>query len=223
MRRFLIAVFAVAILQFAQASHLEAKPYPSTQQKSPARWVSHRASLPDTSCRNRRCSIALACTRAYYCSPQVECICLRARKKPPRYQEPPNRDFKAHSSYVARVTAYSSDVAQTDSTPYHTADGKHVSDYGGRLVATNRPDKFPFGTQVRIDEDVFTVGDTMCRSEKECDALFPGERRDRKRLLCHEKRLQCQQGIRFDIWKPDKRSALRFGARDKVVEVVRAG
>jgi|SRR3989338_2610686 len=60
MRKLLIAVLVFVALQFEtvlkQASHLEAKPYPSMSQEIPARWVSNRASLPDTFYPTRSCS-----------------------------------------------------------------------------------------------------------------------------------------------------------------------
>ena len=60
MRRLLIAALVFAGLQFetvlTQASHLEAKPYPSTQDWMPTRRVNYRASLPDTFYPTRCCS-----------------------------------------------------------------------------------------------------------------------------------------------------------------------
>lgn len=60
MRKLLIVALVFVALRFEtalkQASHLEAKPYPSMSQEIPARWISNRASLPDTFYPTRCCS-----------------------------------------------------------------------------------------------------------------------------------------------------------------------
>ena len=60
-----------------------------------------------------------------------------------------------------KVTAYTSQVDQTDSTPFITADGSYVHD---GIVATNL---LPFGTKVQIPslfgDKIFTVDDRMAK------------------------------------------------------------
>ncbi len=70
----------------------------------------------------------------------------------------------APQAMAMRITAYSSTVDQTDSTPFITANGVHVHD---GVVATNA---LPFGTQIKIPalfgDKVFTVEDRMARRIK---------------------------------------------------------
>lgn len=88
------------------------------------------------------------------------------------------------------VTAYSSTEDQTDSTPFHTANGREVED---GVVAANF---LPLGTALRIPEafgdKVFTVEDRM------------HERFDR----------------RLDIWMPTRESAQAFGIRYLTIEIL---
>jgi 3D (Asp-Asp-Asp) domain-containing protein len=98
---------------------------------------------------------------------------------------------KAIKTVKAVMTAYSSTPDQTDDTPFITASGKTVAD---GIVANNM---LPFGTKVRIPElygdKVFVVQDRMNR-----------------RMGDH----------RFDIWMPDRTSALKFGVKTVVIEVL---
>lgn len=107
---------------------------------------------------------------------------------------------KIDASYVAKeaikkikvvVTAYSSTPDQTDSTPFITASGKYVRD---GIIANNM---LPFGTKVRIPslygDKVFTVEDRM----------------NRKKSNYH-----------FDIWFPDRISAINFGVKTVEMEVL---
>jgi len=89
------------------------------------------------------------------------------------------------------LTAYSSTAAQTDSTPFITANGTYVRD---GIVANNG---YPFGTQIRIPElygnKVFSVED----------------------------RMHWRMGdYRFDIWFPSYEQAKNFGVRYAYVEVL---
>ena len=88
------------------------------------------------------------------------------------------------------ITAYSSTVDQTDSTPYITASGTTVAE---GTVATN---DLPFGTLVRMSElfgdQLFVVADRM-------NARF------RRRL---------------DVWMPNREKAVGFGVKYTRVEVV---
>ena len=88
------------------------------------------------------------------------------------------------------VTAYSSEVAQTDDTPYTTASGTRVRD---GVVAANW---LPIGTKVRIPdlfgEQVFTVED----------------------------RMHSRYTNRLDVWFPTRAEAVQFGARKTQIEIL---
>jgi len=90
------------------------------------------------------------------------------------------------------LTAYSSTVAQTDSTPFITANGTYV--YDG-IVANNG---LPFGTQIRIPDlygnKVFSVEDRM-----------------------HWRKSDYQ----FDIWFPTYEQAKNFGVKYAYVEILK--
>jgi 3D (Asp-Asp-Asp) domain-containing protein len=65
---------------------------------------------------------------------------------------------------MAQVSGYSSEIAQTDSTPFHSADGTHV--YDG-MIANNC---LPFGTLVIIEGKTYQVHDRMNkRYTKNCN------------------------------------------------------
>ena|SRR3989338_3794299 len=89
------------------------------------------------------------------------------------------------------VTAYSSSVFETDSTPHITAAGTHVRD---GIIANNL---LPFGTKIRLPElygdKVFVVEDRM----------------NQKKGLYH-----------FDIWFSSYGEALNFGAKTTYLEVL---
>jgi 3D (Asp-Asp-Asp) domain-containing protein len=89
------------------------------------------------------------------------------------------------------ITAYSSTPDQTDDSPFITASGKTVAD---GIIANNL---LPFGTKVRIPklygDKVFVVQDRMNRR---------------------------MGNYRFDIWFPDRTSALKFGVKATDIEVL---
>jgi len=90
------------------------------------------------------------------------------------------------------VTAYNSEVGQTDDSPFITAWGTHVRD---GIIATN---DLPRGTRVRFPElygsKVFTVEDRM-------DKRYTGTGR-------------------ADIWMASKPAAIKFGARRLKMEIL---
>ncbi len=94
-------------------------------------------------------------------------------------------------SVMMKITAYSSEEGQTDSTPFITASGKHVAD---GIVANNM---LPFGAKVRIPalygDKVFVVQDRM--NAKKSD-------------------------YHLDIWMPDTNQAMNFGAQIAYVEIL---
>lgn len=94
-------------------------------------------------------------------------------------------------SVMMKITAYSSEESQTDSTPLVTASGKHVAD---GIVANNM---LPFGAKVRIPtlygDKVFVVQDRM--NKKKSD-------------------------YHLDIWMPDTHQAIHFGSQIAYVEIL---
>jgi 3D (Asp-Asp-Asp) domain-containing protein len=89
------------------------------------------------------------------------------------------------------VSAYNSEPAQTDDSPFITAWQTHVRD---GIVATNI---LPFGTRVKMP---YLFG----------DKVFVVEDRMNSRYQNH-----------MDLWMEDKDEALRFGRRTTVIEVIR--
>lgn len=94
------------------------------------------------------------------------------------------------SKFLLTVTAYSSSVDETDSTPFVTASGTKTRD---GVIASNL---FPFGTQVKIP-DIF--GD---------------------RVFVVEDRMHSRFADRIDVWMPSKSEAVRFGKRETHIEIV---
>lgn len=92
--------------------------------------------------------------------------------------------------YETFVTAYSSSVDETDSTPFTTASGKQVRD---GIVAANF---LPMGTKIRIPEifgnKIFVVEDRMARRHTD----------------------------KLDVWFPTKQEAKTFGRQKLQIEVI---
>lgn len=89
--------------------------------------------------------------------------------------------------FYAVVTAYSSSPDETWGDPFITASGRPVGD--GVLAC---PRRLPFGTQVRINREVYTCWD----------------------------RLHPKYDDRFDVWKPSKEEALQFGKLEVIVQIL---
>ena len=99
--------------------------------------------------------------------------------------------YRPGTSYcLTTVTAYSSTPDQTDSSPFITANGKHVED---GIVACNF---LAFGTKVRFPdmygEKVFTVEDRMAKKNNH----------------------------KIDIWFPSRGEATQFGKKSLKVEIL---
>jgi len=98
-------------------------------------------------------------------------------------------EIKAVRQYVT-VTAYSSTADQTDSSPFITANGTHVSD---GIVACNF---LPFGTKVRFPEysgdKIYVVADRMAKKNSH----------------------------KIDIWMESRGAALEFGVQRLTVEIL---
>ena len=89
------------------------------------------------------------------------------------------------------TTAYSSDVWQTDSTPFITANGTYVRD---GIVANNL---LPFGTRIRLPE---IYGD---------------------KIFVVEDRMHSRKGYyHVDIWQPTYNEAKDYGAKRTYIEVL---
>jgi len=92
------------------------------------------------------------------------------------------------------ATAYTSNVAETDSTPCITADGYNVCQAGEEnIIATNF---LPFGTKVKIP-DIY--GD--------------------KEFIVHD-RMNRRYSNRVDIWMKDHGDAIQFGKQQVKIVVV---
>ena len=87
------------------------------------------------------------------------------------------------------TTAYSSDVWQTDSTPFHTADGTYVRD---GIVAANF---LPLGTRVKFPE---LYGD--------------------KEFVVKD-RMNARYYYKIDLWMPETAMARQYGLQYTTVEI----
>lgn len=100
------------------------------------------------------------------------------------------RPFIVKTEKKVSVTAYTSEVAQTDSTPFITANGSRVKD---GIVAANW---LPFGTKIQIPshfgDKVFTVED----------------------------RMNTKHNQKVDIWMDDINDAKTWGSRRVVINVL---
>lgn len=103
-------------------------------------------------------------------------------KSPSTYEQAPR--------FLMHITAYSSSVDETDSTPWTTASGTQVRD---GVVASNA---FPLGTKVKIPE---LFGD---------------------KVLVIEDRMHRRFSDRIDVWMPSKWRAIQFGKKQAEVEIV---
>ena len=104
---------------------------------------------------------------------------------------PANPPLKVVKTINTIITAYSSTPEQTDDSPFTTASNKDVRN---GIVANNY---FPFGTQIRIPE---LYGD---------------------KVFIVEDRMSWKKGnYHFDVWFPDYKQALIFGAERTYVEIL---
>jgi 3D (Asp-Asp-Asp) domain-containing protein len=93
--------------------------------------------------------------------------------------------------YTVDVSAYNSEVAQCDDSPFITAKGTHVRD---GIVATNM---FPFGTAIKIP------------------ALF-GDK-----IFVVEDRMNTRYQNNVDVWMESKIDAVKLGRRTVQIEVIK--
>lgn len=97
----------------------------------------------------------------------------------------------SHRTYTVQVSGYSSEVAQTDDSPFITAMGTHVRD---GIVATNM---FPFGTVIKMPS---LYGD---------------------KIFVVEDRMNSRYQNNVDIWFVEKADALKLGRRTVTIEVIK--
>lgn len=106
----------------------------------------------------------------------------------------PRREYKVIRTYHVDMTAYSSTIDQTDSTPCITANGFDLCKHNQEdVIAANF---LPFGTKVRFPElfgdRVFTVQD----------------------------RMNARYYYRADVWMRTREAAIKFGYAYAKIEVV---
>ena len=106
-------------------------------------------------------------------------------------KNPPNKKQVVVSRRWLFVTAYSSTVDQTDSTPFITASNSHVRD---GIVAANF---LRFGTKVRFPN---TYGDKIFVVEDRMNSRYP---------------------YRVDIWMRSREEAKQFGAKIVLIEIIK--
>lgn len=86
--------------------------------------------------------------------------------------------YKKFSTFRVDATCYNSEIGQTDSTPFKTADGSKVK-RGGIAVSWDLKKIFPFGTKLRVvgvpgKNDIYVVNDLMNeRFRKRIDVWKP--------------------------------------------------
>lgn len=74
------------------------------------------------------------------------------------YAKPEIVESKYIETFIAEVTAYNSEVSQTDSDPFIAANGKNVFDGG---IAC--PARYKFGTRIEIEGRVYECNDRMAK------------------------------------------------------------
>jgi 3D (Asp-Asp-Asp) domain-containing protein len=100
-------------------------------------------------------------------------------------------DYEVVKKVKMIITAYSSRVEETDSTPFVTASGKTVAD---GIIANNM---LPFGAKIRIPE---LYGD---------------------KIFVVEDRMHQRKGkYHIDIWFPEYSQAKEFGAKLTYIEIL---
>lgn len=117
----------------------------------------------------------------------------QAKQRKIAYQRAVYPKYKNGELYVT-ATAYTSSVAETDSTPCITADGYNVCAANEEnVIAANF---LPFGTKVKIPD---LYGD--------------------QEFIVHD-RMNRRYSNRVDIWMKDRGEAIQFGKKQIKIEVV---
>ena len=107
---------------------------------------------------------------------------------------PENTEKQVKKSAYYTVTAYTSEAAQTDSSPCITANGFNLCEHGVEdSIATNF---LPFGTKIRMPE---IFGD---------------------RVFIVRDRMNARYTNRFDVWMINKADAKKFGVKIAKIEIL---
>lgn len=107
---------------------------------------------------------------------------------------PVNEEIKAVKTNYYEITAYNSDVSQTDGSPCTTANGFNVCQYG--IEDTIAANFLPFGAKVKIPD------------------LFGNK------IFVVRDRMNSRYNSRIDIWMVNKQAAIKFGYKYAKVEVL---
>ncbi|MBN2854305.1 3D domain-containing protein [Patescibacteria group bacterium] len=103
-------------------------------------------------------------------------------------------EIRVISSSIHSMTAYNSEVGQTDDSPCITANGFNVCEHG--IEDTIAANFLPFGTKVRVPE---LFGD---------------------RIFIVRDRMNKRYTERVDVWMLERSDALQFGVKKARIEVV---
>jgi 3D (Asp-Asp-Asp) domain-containing protein len=98
---------------------------------------------------------------------------------------------------IGTVTAYSSEIGQTDTTPFITASGKSVRN---SIIANNC---LKFGTEVGVYQGTLRNGDKVFK-------VYDVEDRMNRRFDCSH----------YDIWNQNKTEALKFGKQKLEIRIL---
>lgn len=109
--------------------------------------------------------------------------------------DPPAKVYEVVATYTVPITAYSSTVDQTDSTPCITANGFDLCAHNQEdVIAANF---LPFGAKVRIPEH---FGD---------------------RIFTVQDRMNARYHYRADLWMRNRVDAIKWGLKYTKIEVVK--
>ena len=114
--------------------------------------------------------------------------------------------FSFAQTLEVTMTAYSSEAAQTDSTPTITATGEEV---GPGVVAVSRDllnDELPYGTELRVVE--------VNSEANACGGWNPGM------VLEVQDTMHPRRTNHVDIWVQTREEALEWGKCEAVLEVI---
>lgn len=126
--------------------------------------------------------------------PIIEQVIQKSLENQKEAQVEIEKEVKVISSSVRRLSAYNSEVSQTDSSPCITANGFNVCKHGEEdTIAANF---LAFGTKVRIPE---LFGD---------------------RVFVVRDRMHSRNGQKVDIWMKNRSDALKFGVKVAKIEVL---
>jgi 3D (Asp-Asp-Asp) domain-containing protein len=102
----------------------------------------------------------------------------------------PQEAHRGSQRLQASVSAFNSEVGQTDDTPFITASGTHVHSQTAAC-----PSRYPFGTRIRVQG----MGEYIC--EDRMNARY-------------------REGDYFDLWMADRESAIQWGRRTVSVVIL---